>query len=313
MMVNDSTAVFCADIGGSFIKFGLSRQVGVVEELAKVDMSVKSWSDFVAKLQDLLAHFGASLPATTPLAISTAGLVSPQSGEVMASNIPAFAGHDFARELTAILQRPVSVANDADCFTLAEAHLGHAKGGNIVIGAILGTGVGGGLVINNRLIRGQGGVTGEWGHAAITRTELTIDKRLYKIPRLPCGCGQTGCLDTLGGARGLERLHQELHQQHRTSHQIVEDWENGSAQANITVKAWLMLVGEPLALMVNILGPDKIVVGGGLASIPGLISELDKRVRLATLHRYSSPLVVVGKFVNQGGLIGASVLGRSSE
>ncbi|MGA7585460.1 ROK family protein [Rouxiella badensis] len=310
MMVNTGTAVFCADIGGSFIKFGLSRQQGEVTVLAKVATPTQSWDEFVLAMQMLLNEHGAEVAADAPLAISTAGLVSPQSGEVMATNIPSFTGHNLAAELTQILKRKVSVANDADCFALAEAHVGEGQGLPIVVGIILGTGVGGGLVFNGQLVRGHGGVTGEWGHGAITRTELLLDNKLVRVPRLLCGCGQSGCLDMLGGARGIERLHFELHQQTLTSHQIIEGWQAGSFQAVQTLNAWLALVSEPLTLMVNILGATRVVVGGGLASVIPLIAALDQRVRESTLHKYPQPLVVPGKFVNQGGLVGASVLGR---
>lgn len=310
MMVNTGTVVFCADIGGSFIKFGLSVQQGEVTELARVATPTQSWEEFVLALQILIAEHGAEYPEETPLAISTAGLVSPQTGEVMATNIPGIAGHNLSAELSHALKRKVNVANDADCFALAEAHVGEGMGLPIVVGIILGTGVGGGIVFNGQLVRGHGGVTGEWGHGAITRTELILDNNLVKVPRLLCGCGQTGCLDMLGGARGMERLHHQLHQQTLTSQEILSGWQDDNTQAALTIEAWLQLVSEPLTLLVNIIGATKVVVGGGLASVPRLIAALDQRVRESTLHSYPQPLIVPGKFVSQGGLVGASVLGR---
>lgn len=305
-----SSAVFCADIGGSFIKFGVSRYSGKVEECGKVPTPVASWQDFADAIQQLIDRYGADLPACTPLAISTAGLVSPQTGEMLATNIPAFTGHSLAKDLSAALDRPVTAANDADCFALAEAHAGNAQNQPVVAAIILGTGVGGGLVINGQLVRGHGGVTGEWGHGAITRTELTIDGKNYPIPRLKCGCGQTGCLDMLGGARGMERLHQHFHHQENTSLDIVTGWLNGDPGSLLTVNAWLELVAEPLALLVNILGPSRIIAGGGLASAKELIAALDVKVRGGVLHTYAEPLLIPGKFLTDGGLVGASVLGR---
>ncbi|WP_047605963.1 ROK family protein [Rahnella aquatilis] len=305
-----SSAIFCADIGGSFIKFGVSRSSGNVEDCGKVPTPVTSWNDFVNAMQNLIDTFGADLPADTPLAISTAGLVSPQTGEMLATNIPAFTGHSLAKDLSAALDRPVTAANDADCFALAEAHAGNAQHQSVVAAIILGTGVGGGLVINGHLVRGHGGVTGEWGHGAITRTELSIDGKIYPVPRLKCGCGQTGCLDMLGGARGMERLHQHFHRQEKTSLEIVTGWLAGNPGCSLTVNAWLQLVAEPLALLVNILGPSRIVAGGGLASATELIAALDAKVRGGVLHTYAEPLLIPGKFLSNGGLVGASVLGR---
>lgn len=305
-----SSAVFCADIGGSFIKFGVSRHSGEVEECGKVPTPVASWRDFVNAMQGLIDTFGAGLPDGTPLAISTAGLVSPQTGELLATNIPAFTGRPLAKDLSTALNRPVTAANDADCFALAEAYAGNAQHHPVVAAIILGTGVGGGLVINGQLVRGHGGVTGEWGHGAITRTSLTLDGEHYSVPRLKCGCGQTGCLDLLGGARGMERLHQHFHQQENTSLEIVTGWLAGDRACRLTVNAWLELVAEPLALLVNILGPSRIVAGGGLASATALIAALDEKVRNGVLHTYPQPLLIPGKFLTDGGLVGASVMGR---
>lgn len=305
-----NSAVFCADIGGSFIKFGVSRRSGEVEECGKVPTPVASWQEFVGAMQYLIDTYGTDLPAGTPLAISTAGLVSPQTGEMLATNIPAFTGHSLANDLSVALERPVTAANDADCFALAEAHAGNAQHHSVVAAIILGTGVGGGLVINGQLVRGHGGVTGEWGHGAITRTELTLGGKNYAVPRLRCGCGQTGCLDMLGGARGMERLHQHFHHQENTSLDIVTGWLKGHPDCALTVNAWLELVAEPLALLINILGPSRIVAGGGLASAKELIAALDEKVRGGVLHTYTEPLLIPGKFLTDGGLVGASVLGR---
>jgi N-acetylglucosamine kinase len=304
------TPVFCADIGGSFIKFALSRQAGEIEEYDKILMPSHSWKDFVKALQERLTTYRQGLPQDTPLALSCAGLINKQTDTVLASNIPAFNQHHLIAELSMQLQRPVTIANDADCFTLAEAYAGNAVGERNILGVILGTGVGGGLVINGQLIVGRGGITGEWGHGSITKTQITVHKHAYSIPRLACGCGQTGCLDTLGGARGLERLHQLLHQRHVDSHHIISCWQQKQPDALLTVEAWLQLVAEPLSLLVNTLGMDKIVVGGGMASVTPLIQALDEKVRANTLYQYDDPLVVAGKFINQGGLMGASFLGR---
>jgi N-acetylglucosamine kinase len=305
-------AVFCADIGGSFIRFGVSRRIDQVEEYEKVPMPANSWQAFVATMADLMTRYGAEISPSAVLAISSAGLISPQTGNMLSTNIPAFTGRSLAADLSREIGRPVTVANDADCFTFAEACIGHAQHQAIVAGIILGTGVGGGLVINGELVRGQGGVTGEWGHGAIVRTTLSLNGHDYPIPRLPCACGQMGCLDTLGGARGMERIYQHFNGGRHTSRQIIEGWLHGQAEDALTVQAWLQLVAEPLAFLIKILGPTRIVVGGGLASADQLITALDQQVRTGTLHHYPDPLVIAGKFNAMGGMIGASLLARQA-
>ena len=132
----------------------------------------------------------------------------PIRGTIKAANIPCIDGLPLAALLTDRLGRPVIIGNDADCFALAEAVLGAGKSHRIVFGAILGTGVGGGLVIDGRLVTGRGGYAGEWGHAPVAATRVGTPP--VELPRFACGCGLHGCVNTLGGARGMERLHAHL-------------------------------------------------------------------------------------------------------
>ncbi|MFS2225815.1 ROK family protein [Pantoea sp. B65] len=302
-----SNAVVCLDIGGSFIKSGLSVHAGSVTPLATVPMPVDSWQGFCAQLLQLLQRL--PVDAQSALAISTAGLVAAASGEVYASNIPAFHRRCVAQELAILLKRPVFIANDADCFALAESVSGRGAGERMVFAAILGSGVGGALVIDGRIVSGAG----EWGHGPITRTELTVAGQRWSLPRIACACGQKGCLDTFGGARGMERLHQQLHHQKRNSKAIVADWHRGDSLARQTIAIWCELVSEPLGWLANLTGAGRIVVGGGLASEPALIALLDQRVRQLMLRKLSTPLVLPGMFAENGGLIGASVLGHRAD
>ena len=248
MSVAKSATAYCVDMGGSFIKFGIAYGAGNVEQLEKVPTPIHSWPDLVAAFAELIARWQPAADATLPLAISTTGLFNARTGAVNAANIPCLAGHDVVRELSAALGRPVLIANDADCFALAEANIGLGKGHDVVFCAIMGTGIGGGLVADGRLVRGTGGVTGEWGHGPIVRTEITLpgEAEPIRIPRFQCGCGQTGCADTIGGARGVERLHQFLHGLTATSHDILDAWETGDAAALTRVCAIIDSGGGPM-------------------------------------------------------------------
>lgn len=304
----DEPVAFCADIGGSYIKFGRAFGAGRIRVEAQVQTPVLSWPDFRASLTDLVERHGET-PARVPLAISTAGLFDPSSGQVHAANIPCLKGHDLVSELSDALQRPVLIANDADSFALAEASVGVGERHDIVFGIILGTGVGGGLAIGGRMVKGRGGVAGEWGHGAILRTELDIEGvGPIQVPRFSCGCGRSGCVDTVGGARGLERLHRHLSGQTLDSHAILDGWEAGALDTSRTARVYVELLAEPLAFAVNILGPSIVPVGGGLAARSRLVAALDEAVRQRTLHRYGGALVVPGRFQTDGGLVGVSVL-----
>jgi N-acetylglucosamine kinase len=289
------------------MKFGLARSGEAVRQVDQVPTPAHSWADFVAALADLCARHGEGQPHNAPLAISMAGIVDPDSGILTtASNLGGLVGHRLAAELTVALGRSVRVANDADCFALAEATVGAGRGHRVVFGIILGTGIGGGLVVGGRLISGAAGITGEWGHGSIVKTMAGSPP--VTIPRLECGCGGVGCIETFGSARGMERLHRYLTGQVAESRAIVDGWQAGDATASRTISIFLELVSEPLALLVNAIGPHLVPVGGGLGSSAPLVAALDQAVRGLILRRTDVPLLVPAELGANAGLIGAAVL-----
>ncbi|OHV77493.1 ROK family protein [Rhizobium sp. LCM 4573] len=307
-----SVPVYCVDIGGSFMKFAISPAPGEMKPLEKVATPANSWDDLAASLAALLdRHAGVGLP-TSPLALSIAGLVDPRNGIATSANVPCVTGRHLSAELAAILGRPVLAANDADCLTLAEANEGAGRGHSVVFCAIMGTGIGGGFAIDGRLVKGAGGVTGEWGHGPILNTSVDLGdgEGPIHVPRFSCGCGQSGCVDTIGGARGIERLHHYLHGATENSHHILEEWQAGESRAAKTVAVYLELIADPLALAVHITGASIVPVGGGLASVTPLIDALDAAVRRRILNRFDYPLVTPALRQEDGGLVGAAVLGH---
>lgn len=310
-----ATPVFCVDIGGSFMKFAVSPTPGALIPLERVATPATDWGEFARTVADLIARNASAADPSSPLALSIAGLVDPGSGVATSANIPCVTGRRLSEELTAFLGRPVVAANDADCLTLAEAHAGAGQGHSVVFCAILGTGVGGGLAVDGRLVKGAGGVTGEWGHGPIVNT--TVDPGdgggPLHIPRFSCGCGQSGCVDTIGGARGIERLHGFLHARQESSRHILDGWQDGETATARTVAVYLELLADPLALAVNITGASIVPVGGGLASATPLIEALDIAVRRRILNRFEHRLVVPALRQDDGGLVGAAALGHQGE
>ncbi|MFM2480107.1 ROK family protein [Celerinatantimonas sp. YJH-8] len=300
--------VICIDIGGSFIKLGVSTAPGNIQFLQQAPMACQNWNTFVNTLHILLADPSFALDDSAPLAISVAGIVDLEADRVFAGNIPAFQGHHIIRELSAVLGRKVYMANDVNCFTLAEATVGCGAPYTMVLGMILGTGIGGGLVLNGQIIQGRGGIAGEWGHAPIMATQWTVAGKSIELPRVACGCGQTGCVESYGSARGIERLHQTLHQRRAECRAIVSNWHQGDLLAAQTIDLWLQIVSESLALVVNTTGVDLVIAGGGLANDAVLISALDRQLRSLILLDPGRALVVVGQHSQYGGLIGASML-----
>jgi len=300
--------ITCFDIGGSTIKGATATAADRLTMLGRVPTPRDDFEGFAAAISGIVAAGGA--PEGTPIAISVTGVVDPAGGRVTCANIPCIDGRNLAGELETRLGRPVLVANDADCFVLAEATAGAGRGHRVVFGAILGTGVGGGIVVDGRLHPGAAGLGGEWGHGTIVATKLSVPP--FDLPHFPCGCGLAGCVDTVGGARGLERLHRHLHGAELASTGIVSAWLSGNAQAAQTIDLFVELVAQPLALVVNIVGPDIIPVGGGLGNNPELIARLDAAVRPRILRRLDRPLVVPAELTADAGLVGAAALGMGA-
>lgn len=285
--------ILCFEIGGSRVRAAVSGG-GKLDGLGEI-LTPPTFAAFVTGLAGFMG------PGLRGVAVSVAGVVDPVSGVMKVANIPALDGRAVAADLQAALGLPVLVLNDADCFAMAEAMQGAGRGYASVFGIILGTGVGGGLVIGGRLVSGAGGFAGEWGHGPVVQA-----------PRLPCGCGQSGCLDTIGGARGIERLHLWLGSGPASSEAIVAGWLAGDAVMAATVARWLELVSGPLAMVLNVVGANVVPVGGGLGNVPELIAALDEAVRARVLRRTERALVVCAAVSADAGLVGAAAAGEAA-
>lgn len=302
--------ITCLDIGGSGIKGGVAAKRNQIDLLGRLQTPLDDFDAFVRTIGEVLALSPA--PAGSTVAIAITGVIDPASGVIKCANIPCIDGRTLAADLSERLGRKVVIGNDADLFALAEAGVGAGQGHDIVFGVILGTGVGGGLVIGGRVVTGAGGYAGEWGHAPVAATRV-LDRAgeefAVELPRLPCGCGQVGCVDTLGGARGLERLYKHFTGLTTNSVEIVSAWEAGEPAATRTIDAFMEVVAAPLALVVNVVGAGIVPVGGGLAKSPALIARLDREVRARILRKTTAPLVVPAALEVEPGLVGAAILG----
>jgi N-acetylglucosamine kinase len=287
--------ILAFDIGGSRIRAAVWGGDGLhaLGEVATPTGDLRAFAEAIR---------GFAVRNVKGIAISIAGVVDPATGVGKVANIPAIDGLALGPELERVTGLPVLVLNDADCFAMAEATQGAGRGHGSVFGIILGTGVGGGLVIRGQVVTGAGGYAGEWGHGPVIRGEFA----------LPCGCGQTGCVDTVGGARGLERLHLMRSGETAVAEAIVEAWMAGEAAAGETMALWRDLVSGPLAMVVNVLGADVVPVGGGLSRAPGLVRYLDEAVRVRILRRTTAPLLVRAECGPDAGLLGAALTGKAA-
>lgn len=297
--------IACFDIGGSAIKGAIAYSPEDIRPLSKVATPLYDFDLFAMAIEKIAADGGVA--PTSLISISIAGVVDSDTGVITCANIPCINGRRLVADLSEKLKRPVLVANDADCFALSEAVVGAGRNHRVVFGIILGTGVGGGLVINGKIHEGTGGFAGEWGHGPVSAT--LAGNPPIAIPRYACGCGQIGCVDAVGAARGMERLHAHIHGVSLASTEIIAAWDTGDEAAARTIDVYVDIVSAPLAMTLNIVGASIVPVGGGLANSRSLIGKLDEAVRRRILRRTDRPLVIPAELKIEPGLIGAGVLG----
>ncbi|MBE9637358.1 ROK family protein [Salipiger mangrovisoli] len=295
--------IVCFDIGGTSVKSAVATSAHDVRALSRRPTPGQDFDAFVATLSEALAEAGGR---PDRVAISIAGVVDPKTGRATVANIPCLTGRRLAPELSALLGLEVLVANDADCFALAEAAVGAGRGHEVVFGAIIGTGVGGGLVADGRLIGAGSGYAGEWGHGPVAKRLL--DCLDHPLPAYLCGCGLRGCLDAICSARGIERLYRDIAGAELPSTEILALWHAGETGAARTVAAWLELISGPLAMVVNMTGATVVAVGGGLSNDAALMAALDAATRPLTLAKPTQPLVVQAQCRTEPGLVGAAIL-----
>lgn len=293
--------ILCFDIGGSRIK-AADATGGKVAPLGDTPTPIHDFAAFLSALHGYLR------PDHRAIAISIAGCVDPDSQRIKVANIPGADGRALAPEIQGALGRPTLILNDADCFALAEARQGAGQGHRNVFGVILGTGVGGGLVIDGKLVSGPGGFAGEWGHGPVAKTQVAG----VTLPEFPCGCGQVGCIDAVGSARGIEKIHHALHGATATSHAILTAWHASDPAATRTVQVWAALVAPALAMVLNTVGASIVPVGGGLSNDTALVALLDSTTRAMILRQTDRPLVVPAQCRIEPGLIGAAEAGLAA-
>lgn len=239
--------------------------------------------------------------------IGIPGTISPATGLIKNANSVCLIGHALDKDLASRLERPVRLANDADCFALSEASDGAGAGARSVFGVILGTGVGGGLVYEGRLIRGPNAIAGEWGHNPLPR--MTPAEQ----PGPACYCGRLGCVETFLSGPGWARGFAEETGRRLAAPEIVAAARAGDAQAAAALDAYCERLARALGVVVNIFDPAAIVLGGGMSQV----AEIYDRVpRLWAPHIMSDAIatrLLPPRFGDSSGVRGAAWLWREDE
>lgn len=232
------------------------------------------------------------------LGLGTPGAVSRRSGLLKNSNTVCLNGMPVAADLRTRLQRDFALENDANCFTLAEARHGAARGKRTVFGVIMGTGCGGGLVLDGAVHGGLQSIAGEWGHMSIDPNGPT------------CYCGGRGCVETFISGSGLERRYAELTGTRRSAVEIVAAYRSGEADAIAAMGEFFARFGRALANVIAVIDPDMVVLGGGLSNIDELYTlGVDATARRVFSDELETP-IVRHRLGDSAGVIGAALVGR---
>ncbi|MGB0722386.1 MAG: ROK family protein [Gammaproteobacteria bacterium] len=215
------------------------------------------------------AEVSACAPASVGVAIP--GAISPATGAIKNANSTWLIGRKLDEDLSRALHRPVRLANDADCFALSEAGDGAAAGARTVFGVILGTGCGGGIVVEGRLLAGPNAIAGEWGHNPLPWPGPE------EQPGPACYCGKQGCIETWLSGPGLQADHERSAGSARTGRDIVADAERGDPSCRATLERYMDRLARGLASVINVIDPEVIVLGGGLSNIDALYTGVPDR------------------------------------
>lgn len=257
------------DLGGSKIEGIVLAANNKVIKKIRIPTPGGDYRATVSAVAHLASELQTGNGQRLSVGVGTPGSLHPQTRLMRNCNSTCLNGRPLQRDIESALGYPVRLANDADCFVLSEATFGAAVNASSVFGVILGTGVGGGIVINQRLLAGGSGITGEWGHnpAPADATRCLPESR-------DCYCGRQNCVETLLSGPGLSRSHEELSGEQMSALQVAEQAQTGNPAAADTLDRYCHQLAACLAPVINILDPEVIVLGGGLSNLSLLYQRL---------------------------------------
>ncbi|SJL83130.1 N-acetylglucosamine kinase [Vibrio palustris] len=294
------------DIGGTKIEFGAFNKK--LERVAKerIATNTEDYEQLINSIVDLVEQHDKKFGEEGTIGIGLPGMENAKDGTMLTVNIPAANGQPLRQDLQDKLKRKVSVENDANCFALSEAWDDEFQGKSTVLGLIMGTGFGGGLIINGQVISGSNHVAGEVGH-----TRVPIDAWLAlgdNPPLLDCGCGKQGCLDNYLSGRGFELLYTHFYDKKCSAQDIITAYHCDDMQAKEFVDRYLEFTAMCFGGLFTALDPAVVVIGGGLSNFDTLYEELPKRIPRYLMSVASCPQIIKARYGDSGGVRGAAFL-----
>jgi len=273
----------------------------------RVATPAQNYDAVISTIAALVRTAEEKLDVRGSVGVAIPGTLSARTGLVKNANSTALIGRPLDSNLQAALNRPIRVANDANCFALSEATDGAAAGCRVVFGIIAGTGIGGGVCIGGRLIEGAHRVAGEWGHNPLPGA------RPEELPGPDCYCGRRGCIETWISGPALAREFNRRTGRSLSPAQIHQAAADRDATAKAVMEDFLDRFARATGSLINILDPDAIVLGGGLSNLPGLADELARRAEAYAFVPETPTRIVKNAFGDSSGVRGAAWLWRPDE
>ncbi|MFC1760305.1 ROK family protein [Candidatus Neomarinimicrobiota bacterium] len=289
------------DLGGTKIEGILLDESGNILERKRVPTNRENGYKYIVdKVVSLIKDLQEKSKTNTSVGICTPGAISPHTGKIKNSNTVCLIGKPFGEDIEAKIGCKIKMDNDANCFAIAEAKLGAAKNFAIVFGVIIGTGVGGGIVINGKVHQGRMAIAGEWGHHT-----------LYPEGN-QCYCGRKGCVESYISGPSLEKRWTELTSKTKSLPEIIAKARQLSKNKEKLYLKWkqelIRNFGIALANVIDILDPDAIVLGGGVSNIPFLYDEGIKSVYTNVFSDDVDTPILKNKLGDSAGVFGAAYL-----
>ena len=273
------------DLGGTKIEAVALGPGGVEQARRRVATPRDDYPATVDAIGRIVEDLETERGARGTVGVGIPGSISPATGVVKNANSVWLIGQPLDRDLAARLDRPVRLANDANCFALSEATDGAGRGGRVVFGVIVGTGTGGGIAVEGRVLVGPNAIAGEWGHNPLPWP------REGEWPGPACYCGKTSCIETFLSGPGLTRDHERATGERVEAAELARRAASGDAAAEATLARYEDRMARALAGVMNILDPDVIVLGGGMSNLGRIYDSVPKLwTEYAFSDRVDTPL-----------------------
>ena len=256
------------DLGGTKIEIVALGDAGQQLLRRRIATPQGDYAATIGAVSRLVMAVETELGQRGSLGIGIPGAESLAGGAIKNANSTCLIGRPLRADLEALLQREIRLANDANCFALSEASDGAGRGAEVVFGVILGTGVGGGIVVRGHLLSGANAIAGEWGHNPLPLPEAT------DLPLPACYCGRHGCIETYLCGPALTREHAQQTRETLTPTLIDQRANAGDPACEATLQRYEARLGRALASVINLLDPQVIVLGGGLSNLQRLYRNL---------------------------------------